>query len=290
VTGLVGYDVDGHVARITMRRPEKRNAENVELIEARDVAFGRAEDDPDVRVVVLGSEGPSFCAGHDLGQILTDPDVVAARDGVDGTFEFEWRYYFELSQRVQQLSKPTIAMVQGACVAGGFVLAAMCDLIVAADDARFSDPVLGFARRPGEGGEPLSAAAMEVFFHPWQLGVRKAKELLFTGDWLDATEAKACGFVNRVVPRDQLDEETMVLARRVASASPAAVALVKRSFEFTQQAMGMQESMQFHFLLHQLRHAGLGDGWLRPAATTGAPRSLLDQMRAARADTRPADQ
>lgn len=280
--GLVRYEVDGHVARIIMNRPEKRNAESVELIEARDVAFRRAEEDRDVHVVVLGSEGPSFCAGHDLGQILGDPEIAAAREGVDGTFEFEWRYYFEASQRVQQLSKPTIAMVQGACVAGGFVLAAMCDLIVAADDARFSDPVLGFARRPGEDGAPLSAASMEVFFHPWQLGVRKAKELLFTGEPLDAAEAKACGFVNRVVPGDRLEAETMALAQRVASASPAAVALVKRSFEFAQEAMGMRVSMQHHFLLHQLRHAGLGDGWLRPAAPTGSPRSLLDQMQAPR--------
>ena len=275
---LVKYEVDGRVARITMNRPEKRNAESVELIEERDLAFRRAEQDSDIRVVVLQSEGPSFCAGHDLGQILGDADIAAAREGVDGTFEFEWRYYYEASLRVQQLSKPTIARVQGACVAGGFVLAAMCDLIVAADDARFCDPVLGFARRPGDDGAPLSAASMEVFFHPWQLGVRKAKELLFTGDWLDATEAKACGFVNRVVPVDRLDAETMALAERVATASPAAVALVKHSFEFAQEAMGMRVSMQHHFLLHQLRHAGLGDGWLRPVTPTGEPRSLLDQM------------
>lgn len=257
------YETEGHVARILMDRPEKRNAETSRLIEERDAAFRQAEADTDVRVVVLGGNGPSFCAGHDLHEISEDPRMQETRADFDSMVAFERRYYYEASLRIQQFSKPTIAMVQGACVAGGFVLTAMCDLVVAADDARFRDPVLGFAKGPGPDGAPLNSASMEVFFHPWQLGIRKAKELLFTGEWLLADEAKEIGFVNKVVPRDRLVEETMGLANRVASGSPAAVAMVKRSFQVAQEAMGMRFALEQHFLLHQLRHAGLNDGWLR---------------------------
>lgn len=260
----VTYSVADHVARIMMNRPEKRNAENVQLIEERDAAFRIAEADPDVRVIILGGSGPSFSAGHDLAEIATDERMHHIRSDLDSTVEFEWRYYFETSLRIQALSKPTIAMVQGACVAGGFVAAAMCDLIVASDDARFRDPVLGFGQRQDAAGTALSSASMEVFFHPWQLGVRKSKELLFTGEWMDAQDAKECGFVNRVVPPDQLEAETLALAHRITEASPAAVALVKRSFQFAQDEMGMGRSLQHHFMLHQLRHAGLSEAWLRP--------------------------
>lgn len=257
------YETEGAVARILMARPDKRNAESSRLIEERDAAFQRAESDPEVRVVVLGGNGPSFCAGHDLGEIASDSQMQEIRADFDSMVAFERRYYYEASLRIQQFSKPTIAMVQGACVAGGFVLAAMCDLIVAADDARFLDPVLGFGKGPGPEGDPLNAASMEVFFHPWQLGIRKAKELLFTGEWLTAEEAKAIGFVNRVVPRDDLRTATMTLAERVALGSPAAIAMVKRSFQVAQEAMGMRFALEHHFLLHQLRHAGLNEGWLR---------------------------
>jgi enoyl-CoA hydratase len=268
------YERDGHVARIIMNRPEKRNAENFQLIDERDAAFQEAERDRDVRVVVLGAAGSSFSAGHDLGEIGRDPHMQAIRSTVEGTVDFERRFYFDAALRIQRLSKPTIAMVQGACVAGALTTAAMCDLIVAADDARFRDPLLGFAQRP-DGGQ-IAAASIEVFIYPWQLGIRKAKEMLFTGDWLSAAEAKECGFVNRVVPREQLEAETMALAARIAEASPSSIALVKRSFEYAQRAMGMDASYEYHFLLHQLNHAGLREGWLRPQEGTAGNRWRAD--------------
>jgi enoyl-CoA hydratase len=255
------YEVVGNVARIIMNRPDKRNAESFQLIDERDGAFREAERDPEVRVVVLGAAGPSFSAGHDLSEIAGDERMAAIRSRTETRVEFEQRFYVETALRIQRFSKPTIAMVQGACVAAGFVTAAMCDLIVASEDARFRDPLLGFATLPGEGR--IGAASTEVFFHPWQLPVRIAKEMLFTGGWLDANSAREFGFVNRVVPREALEAETMTLANKVAEASPAAAALIKRSIQYSQDLMGQAASYEHHFLIHQLRHDGLGDGWLR---------------------------
>jgi enoyl-CoA hydratase/carnithine racemase len=259
----VRYAVDGPIARVTMNRPERRNAENIQMITERDAALRLAAADPDVRVIVIGGAGSTFCAGHDLAEWQTDEEMRRIRTDVDRRTAFEWRHYYRTSQFLRELPKPTIAMVQGACVASGFMLVAMCDLVVAADNARFRDPTLGFGRLPGSDAPPVSSATTEVLFHPWSLGLRKAKELLFTGDWLDAADAKECGFVNRVVPLERLEAETMALADRVAAASPDAIALVKQSLRFTEDAMGRASSHEYHFLLHQLRHAGLSADWLR---------------------------
>ena len=150
----------------------------------------------------------------------------------------------------------------------------MCirDRIVAADDAKFSDPLLGFVAMRGldeladakrSGGD----VSLEVFYQPWQLGVRRAKELLFTGEPMTAEEAKQIGFVNRVVPKAHLEEASMAMANRIAMANPGALALVKRSFQHTLEAQGQREAYEYHFLLHQLRHDGLAEPWLRPPAT-----------------------
>ena len=146
--------------------------------------------------------------------------------------------------RIRELSKPTIAQVQGACIAAGFMVANMCDLMVASDDAYFSDPTC----------QTLGSASVEVLVHPWVLGMRKAKEMLFTGERFTAIEGLQYGMINRVVPRSELEEETLTLARRIASAPPFGLKLIKRSLNRTMDAQGFRTAVAAHFDTHELSH------------------------------------
>ena len=191
------YEVDGPVATITMNRPEVANAQNTALIDDLDAAFDEADADDAVRVVVLAGAGKHFSSGHDLKALVGQeaPDQwVAMRETPEGKFHHEKVMYFDRCVRIHDFRKPTIAAVQGSCVAAGLMLACMCDLIVAADDAIFQNPVLR-----------MTGAGVELLVEPWELGIRKAKEFLLTGDRIDAQEAWRLGLVNQVVPRDELD-------------------------------------------------------------------------------------
>src|SRR5205823_11982987 len=198
----------GAVELVTMNRPEVRNAQNSALIIELGEAMHAADDDADVNVIVLAGAGNDFSAGHDLkayvGEAPSD-EWHEKRKTPEGKFEHERKMYFEKCLAIRDLTKPTIAMVQGHCVAAGLMVAAMCDLIVAADDAGFQNPVLR-----------MSGAGVEVLAEPFELGARKAKEFLFTGDAIDAETARTLGMVNRVVPRGSLEEETMALAEKIA--------------------------------------------------------------------------
>jgi enoyl-CoA hydratase len=186
----IGYDVDGPVATITLRRPEVANALDSVIIDELDGALDRADADDAVRVLVLAAEGKHFCSGHDLKELMDGSDRWAAmRTTPEGKLRHEQVMYFDRCVRLRDFRKPTIAAVQGACSAAGLMLACMCDLIVAADDARFSNPVLR-----------MSGAAVELLVEPWELGPRKAKEFLLCARTLTADEAERCGMVNRVAP------------------------------------------------------------------------------------------
>ena len=134
------------------------------------------------------------------------------------------------------------AALQGACVAGGFMVANMCDLMVAADDAFFSDPVV----------HSLAAASVEALLHPWVLGMRKAKEFLYTGQRLSAQEAKEWGMVNHVVARAELEDFTLKLAQQIALAPPMGLRLMKRSLNRSYDMMGFRNSLMAHFDTHIL--------------------------------------
>ena len=230
----------GAVARITLDRPAARNAQNFQLLDELDAAFDALEKDHAVHVIVLAANGPHFSAGHDLRE--------AAARGEDVSVEDRWVYeesrYLGYCLRMRDCPKPTIAQVQGACIAGGFMVANMCDLIVAAESAYFCDPVT----------HSLAVASVEVLVHPWVLTTRKAKEMLFTGEYLHANEALAAGLVNRVVPDAQLAEATLALAQKVAKASPVAMMLTKRSINRTQDIQGFRSAVHAHFDTHQLSH------------------------------------
>ena len=242
----VRYDVAEHIATITLNRPHVRNAQNSRLILELDDAMHRAADDPDVRVIVLAAAGPAFSAGHDLKAVVGEeaPDAWRRlRATPEGRLRHERELYLDKCLYIYHLPKPTIAQVQGACVAAGMMLACMCDLIVAADDAQFSNPVLR-----------MTGAGVELLVEPWELGQRQAKEFLFLGDPIDAREAWRLGLVNRVVPRRRLAAATRALARRIAQLPPVTAALVKESINHTFDLMGKAHAFKYHFMLHQFMH------------------------------------
>jgi len=236
----------GAVELVTMNRPEVRNAQNTQLLNELDEALQTADRDPEVHVIVIAGAGPHFSAGHDLkayvGEAPSD-EWHDKRKTPEGKFEHERRMYFEKCLAIRDLTKPTIAMVQGKCIAGGLMVACMCDLIVASDDAVFQNPVL---RMTGAGVEALVEIA--------DLAPRKAKEFLWTGDELDAAEAHRLGLVNRIVPRAELEREALALAERIAKVPPTTVQNVKRSINHAQDLAGFRNALEYHFMVHQFQH------------------------------------
>jgi enoyl-CoA hydratase len=242
------------IARVTMNRPAARNAQNLTMTSELNRAFDRATQDDQVKVVILAGADPHFSAGHDLretdGPVLgRDLPVVGhwggfAEPGAHGRFAREQEIYLQVTRRWRNMAKPTIAQVQGRCIAGGLMLAWACDLIVASDDALFCDPVVA-----------MGVCGVEWFVHPWELGPRKAKELLFTSDNWSAAEAHRLGMVNAVVPRAELAGHVMAMARRIASKPAFALKMTKEAVNRSMDVMGQQSAIDQAFGLHQLCHA-----------------------------------
>ncbi len=240
------YRVEGAVATVTMNRPEVANAQDTRLIDEIDAAFDEADADDAVRVVILAGAGKHFSSGHDLRGLLNeaDPDPwLLMRETPEGKMYHEKVMYYERCKRIHDFRKPTIAAVQGSCVAAGLMLACMCDLIVAADDATFSNPVLR-----------MTGAGVELLVEPWELGIRKAKEFLWTGDTIDAQEAWRLGLVNRVVPRAELEEQAHALAERVSLVPPVTAQIMKDSINQVGELMGKSDSWKYHFMAHHWMH------------------------------------
>ncbi|ODU67389.1 MAG: enoyl-CoA hydratase [Lautropia sp. SCN 66-9] len=252
----VRYEQIGAVARILHNRPAARNAESRQLLDELDQAVRHAEADDSVRVLILGGVGDHFSAGHDL----KEAQASRANFTVEERWEYESLRYFDYCLRIWDLKKPSIAQVQGACVAGGFMVANSCDLMVAADDAFFSDPVC----------HTLATASVELLIHPWVMGLRQAKYFLYTGNRVDAREALSMGMVNKVVPRAELEAETLALAQRIAQAPPFALGLLKRSLNRTFDVQGMRHALQAHFETHQLSHLTQEFGRIREQGLASA--------------------
>jgi enoyl-CoA hydratase/carnithine racemase len=237
---LVIYEAADGIATLTLNRPEVANAQNMALLDELDAAWVRAAQDPEVRVIVLRGEGKHFSAGHDL----TDrSNPVPEKITLDFIYDVESRRYLEYALRWRNIPKPSIAAVQGRCIAGGLLLCWPCDLIVAAEDALFSDPVVMM----GIGG-------VEYHGHTWELGPRKAKEILFTGRPVTAAEAEQVGMVNKVVPREKLDEETRALAAKIATMPPFGLRQAKRAVNQTLDVQGFYAAIQSVFDIHQTGH------------------------------------
>ncbi|MFO7591807.1 MAG: enoyl-CoA hydratase [Acidimicrobiia bacterium] len=237
----IRYETDGAVATITLDRPDAANAQNTAMLDELDRALDLADADDAVRVVILAGEGKHFSAGHDLKEILEGTsDWARMRDTPEGKLRHEQVMYWDKCIRLRDFRKPTIAAVQGACAAAGLMLASMCDLIVAADDARFSNPV---ARMTGVG--------VELLVEPWELGPRKAKEFLLCASTLDATEAERLGLVNTVVPRAELAGAAREMADRVALVPPVTAQAIKDTINRTVDLQGQREAWRYHFMVHQ---------------------------------------
>jgi enoyl-CoA hydratase len=242
------------IATITLNRPQYNNAQNSQMTYALDAAFRRAVDDDAVKVIVLRGEGKHFCAGHDIGTPGRDVNKPFERVNLwwdhsnkpGGEFMYvrEQEVYLNMCRRWRDLPKPTVAMVQGACIAGGLMLAWVCDLIVASDDAFFQDPVVR-----------MGIPGVEYFAHPYELNPRIAKEFLFTGDRMSAERAWQMGMVNRVVARGELESATYALAAKVAAQPRMALALTKQAVNHVEELQGKRNAMEAAFAWHQFAHS-----------------------------------
>lgn len=249
---------DGMIVRISLNRPDQRNAQNRGMLVELDEAFARAESDDNVRVVVLAGEGPMFSSGHDIGskqaraefgpgpgQHSTVTINGGTRDGAERTMLQEWHYFFQNNLRWRNLRKITIAQVHGDVFSAGLMLIWACDLIVGSEEVRFADVV----------GTRLGMCGMEYFGHPWEFGPRRTKELMLTGDAIGIEEAYRLGMVSKIFRRDELAERTLELARRIAEVPTMAALLIKESVNQSVDNMGFYNALQSCFALHQLNHS-----------------------------------
>ena len=251
----VTYTVADKVAWVMMDRPQFHNAQNSQMTYALDAAFRRAVDDPGVVAIVLGGEGKHFSAGHDIGTPGRDlhkrferahllPDHTD-KPAAELLYTREQEVYLGMCRRWRDIPKPTIAMVQGACIAGGLMLAWVCDLIVASDDAFFQDPVSKLMGIPG----------VEYFAHGFELPPRVAKEFLLLGERMPAERAYGFGMVNKVVPRAELRAAVTAMAAKLAEQKRLGLWLAKQAVNHVEELRGKRSAMDAVFHMHHFAHA-----------------------------------
>jgi enoyl-CoA hydratase/carnithine racemase len=234
----------GAVRWLWLTRPEARNAQNAALLRELHAAIDATAASPDVRVVVLAGAGPSFSAGHDLKEAVVNPSYRANIETVEGRLWQELDLFVGPVQALRDLRVPTIARVQGHCLAAALMLVAAVDLVVAADDARFGSGVT----------RTMGAADVELPTIAWELGSRRAKQILWLSEMLDAAEAQALGLVNWVVPLAELDAKVEDVAARLVEVPREALALSKLSMRYMEDRRGQADAGAYHFLAHQLSH------------------------------------
>lgn len=235
------YKKENGIARVIMNRPKVKNAQNHKMVVEMDQAFNDAEQDTDIRVVVLSGTGNTFSSGHDMTKV---PErAFPEMKNTEERWNYEREFFYEKIMKTWRLKKPVIAQVQGYCLGAGFMLANMCDLVIASEDAKFGDPVIR-----------MGASAVEVFCHPWVLPPRIAKEILFTGNTIDAAQAYQYGMVNKVVPLEDLENETMDLATQITKMPPFAVRISKNSVNRSMDMMGFNNALNAHFDTHVMSH------------------------------------
>ncbi|HVA77086.1 MAG TPA: enoyl-CoA hydratase-related protein [Candidatus Binataceae bacterium] len=236
----IEYEKNGRIARVILNRPERRNAQSRVLLEEMDDAFADANDDDEIRVVVLSGKGEHFSSGHDLG--TPEEKADAARrpygKGLRAIYSRSRKLFLDNTMRWRDLDKPTIAMVHGYCIFGGWMFASAMDLIVASEDAQFLP------------------ALLQYFSIPWDLPIRKAKEILFQSRFVSAEEACRLGFVNIVVPREKLEAETLALAARIAESDRMTLRMLKFAINNAQDEMGFRNSVRNAHSHHLLLGVG----------------------------------
>ena len=241
-------------ATLWLNRPEKNNAFNAEMIRELILAIDAIAADKTLRFLLLRGHGKHFSSGHDLGTPEYDRLMPRERvhlwydhlavEGAESQYAIEQDIYLGFCRRWQEIPKPMIAMVQGACIAGGLMLAWVCDLIVASEDAFFQDPVQRMAQ-PG----------VEYFAHAFELPPRVARELLLLGRRMPARRAYQFGMVNEIFPRETLREEVAKIAAEIAQHDRFGLALTKQAFNFVEDLRGKRQAMDGVFHMHHLAHA-----------------------------------
>ena len=242
-----------HVARIVLNRVKTRNAQDTRLLYELNAAFDRAAQDDEIKVIILAANGPHFSSGHDLreqdtGEAMAEFDTVGTWcgfgcAGAEAQMSREKEIYLGFSERWRNIPKPTLAEVHGKSIAGALMLIWPCDIIIASEDATFQDNTVA-----------MGVCGAEFFNHPWELGVRKAKEMLFTSDFLTAEEARQLGMVNHVVPKEELSDFTLKMAEKIAEKPLFALKMTKEAVNVAQDNQGRVNAMQTSFALHQLCH------------------------------------
>lgn len=244
------------VARIVLARADKHNAINPQMIFEVNEGFNRALRDDGVKVIILAADGRNFSAGHDIADTVENyqADMQHRSPGVStwsgfeaeathGWYASEREGYLESARRWRNIAKPTICAVQGKCIAGALIFAWVCDIIIASKDALFSDPVVDFG-----------VSGVEWLGHPWELGARKAKELLFTAETWSAEEAWRLGMVNHVVEREKLEGFVLSMAENIARKPAFALKLAKEAVNKTLDIQGQMNAIDQAFSLHHLCH------------------------------------
>lgn len=249
------YQKSDNIAFLTLNRTKYHNSQNSQMLYALDDAFLKATSDDGVKVIVLKANGKHFSAGHDIG--TPGRDFHLGRDdrrsmnynhdnkpGAEKAYVREQEVYLEFCRRWRAVPKPTIAQVQGGCIAGGLMLAWVCDLIIASDDAFFQDPVvqMGF---PG----------VEYFAHPFELNIRLAKEFLLLGERWTADRVLSAGMINKIVPRSELDQATLDWAKKISQQPRLAMALTKQACNHIEDLQGKRSGMDMVFGYHHFAHA-----------------------------------
>ena len=255
----IRYEKSDRIARVILNRPRYRNAQSRVMLEEMDSAFAEASNDDDVRVVILKGEGDHFCSGHDLGTPEEKDDIEKRpyAGGARGQHKRSWDLYVDKTLRWRDLDKPTIAQVHGYCIFGGWMFAAAMDLIVASEDAMFLPSLL------------------QYFSIPWDVGVRKAKEILYQSRFVKADEAERLGFVNMVVPRDRLEAETTALAERIAESDRFTLRMLKIAINNAQDEMGFRSAIKNSHAHHMVLSAGgLLKGRELPSRMPGVDQAL----------------
>jgi enoyl-CoA hydratase len=235
---------DGPVRTITFNRPELHNAQNEQMLELLDHVLDQTSKDESVRLVILTGAGRSFSSGHDLREIHANPQYARNAATAEGRFYQEQRLFVTPVDRFRSLPMPTLCVVRGYCLAAGLMFVASADFVIAHQKSVFGSPIV----------TDLGVADAEVFVAGLRLGERRAKQLMWLNDQLDAAEALRFGLVNWVEPDDELVGRTQWVIDRILRCPPETLRLTKLTFRFAADRAGERDVNAFHFLLHQLSH------------------------------------
>ncbi len=266
-THLLVEKID-RIGRITLNRPRYRNAQSTILLQELDQAFEQAAADDDIKVVILAGAGEHFSAGHDLGtpEERENPESYLNTKGLKNRHIGSWRLFLDNTLRWRDLPKPTIAQVQGYCIFGGYMFASAMDLIVASEDAKFLPSLT------------------QYFSAPWDIGIRKAKEILFQSRFIEAPEAFKLGLVNLVVPRAELENETLKLANQIAETDAFTLRMMKFAINLAQDEMGFRNAVRnahsHHFLTRVQEYSQRDAGAATPPKRLPGVEQALRKSRA----------